>query len=123
MTKFGSNMKMTAARELQSQLRAVFEGVFGCERVTPNDTIDLFGSIVPMKALYGTNRELTGISLDEEHRPDEGPLWHSSRVNIMSLMRNGWGRSRASRPLAPAHHRSIVATHVSSGGVATLHDT
>ena len=43
MTKFGSNMKMTAARELQSQLRALFEGVFGCERVTPNDTIDLFG--------------------------------------------------------------------------------
>ncbi len=43
MTRFGSNMKMTAARELRSQLRAVFEGVFGCTRVAPNDTIDLFG--------------------------------------------------------------------------------
>ena len=42
MTKFGSYIKMTAARALQSQQRAVFEGVFGCERVTPNDSIDLF---------------------------------------------------------------------------------
>ncbi len=36
-------MKMTAAREHRAALRAVLEGVFGCQRRSPNDTIDLFG--------------------------------------------------------------------------------
>jgi hypothetical protein len=35
-------MKMTAAREHRDALRAVFEGVLGCQRRSPNDTIDLF---------------------------------------------------------------------------------
>jgi hypothetical protein len=43
MAKFGSNIKMSTARGLRDQTRAVFEGVLGCERQSPNDTIDLFG--------------------------------------------------------------------------------
>lgn len=43
MAQFGSNMKMTVHRDLVAATRAVFEGPLGCERVSPNDTIDLFG--------------------------------------------------------------------------------
>jgi hypothetical protein len=43
MAKFGSNIKMTVAKELCEATRAVFEAVLGCERMSPNDTIDLFG--------------------------------------------------------------------------------
>ena len=42
MAKFGTNMKMTVSQDLREQTRAVFEGVLGCQRVSPNDTIDLF---------------------------------------------------------------------------------
>jgi len=34
---------MTTADSERERTRAVFEGVLGCERVSPNDSIDLFG--------------------------------------------------------------------------------
>ncbi len=47
--------------------------------------VDLWHVVVPgHRALYGW----------KEYSPDEGPLWLSSRVNLMSLMRNCWGGSR-----------------------------
>ena len=42
MAKFGSNVKMTVATGLRGRLRAAFEGPLGCERMSPNDSIDLF---------------------------------------------------------------------------------
>ncbi len=42
MARFGSNMKMTVAARYQEATRKVYEGVLGCTRQSPNDTIDLF---------------------------------------------------------------------------------
>ncbi len=42
MAKLGSNMKMAVRDTHRGATRAVFEGVLGCERMSPNDTIDLF---------------------------------------------------------------------------------
>ena len=42
MAKFGSNMKMTVHVALREAMRATFEGPLGCERQSPNASIDLF---------------------------------------------------------------------------------
>lgn len=40
--KLGSNMKMAVLDTHRDAMRAVFEGVLECERMSPNETIDLF---------------------------------------------------------------------------------
>jgi hypothetical protein len=42
MARFGSNIKMTVARELRQDTRAALERALGCTRQSPNDSIDLF---------------------------------------------------------------------------------
>jgi hypothetical protein len=43
MARFGSNMKMSVDGAHRESMRRVMEGVLGCQRQSPNDTIDLFG--------------------------------------------------------------------------------